>query len=98
MPACSAGCVRSIVALSASVSRESASKVSPAWVKKSDCSSASGATTRAASASSEKNRPRRVSRSASVRMTGARWPNTRGSSSMAGLRYVPRPASAVPKP
>ena len=38
MPACSAGCVRSIVALSASVSRESASKVRPACVKKSDCS------------------------------------------------------------
>ena len=38
MPAWSAGCVRSIVALSDSGSRESASNVSPAWVKKSDCS------------------------------------------------------------
>ena len=98
MPAWKAGWEREIVSLSASVSADSASNVIAVRVKRSAWVSATGATVRAVLPTARKRRPRRVRRLDRLRVTGARWPNSRGSSSRLEFTDWPRPARALPKP
>ena len=98
MPAWNAWCEREIVSLSASVSADSASKVIAVRVNRSAWVAATGATTRAVLPTSRNRRPSRVRRSDRLRATGARWPSSGGSWSIAVFTDCPRPARALPKP
>jgi hypothetical protein len=87
-----------IVSRTASGSDEIAAKVVAALVNSLACSTATGATIRAASASSGNRRRNSVAGSVSVAETGWRLPSRGLRDSIAWLSDVPRAASPFPNP
>ena len=98
MPASSAGGPPEIVSLRACGSDEMAPKAIAPLVNCSALSTATGATIRAASASSGKKRTSWVAGSASAAETGFRFANSGLRAPIASFSEAPRAAKASPKP
>ena len=98
MPVSSVGTPEEIVSRSASSSEEIAAKAIAPFTNWDALSSATGATMRAASASSGKNRTSRVVGSESASDTGRRFANSGLRDSIAWFRLAPRAAKALPNP